>query len=84
MIQVELLHSADCPHVDSARRLLRTCLSEVGVEADIEEREGAYPSPTILVNGEDVMGRPPTPEASCRLDIPTHERLLEALRVAST
>ena len=84
MIQVELLRSADCPHVDAARRLLRACLTEVGLPADVEEREGAYPSPTILVNGEDVMERPPTSVASCRLDLPTRERVLEALRGATT
>ena len=79
MIRVELLLVPGCPHVDAARRLLQSCLSEVGIQPRIEEREGAYPSPTILINGEDVMGRPPSMEASCRLDVPTRERLLAAL-----
>ena len=79
MIRVELLHVPECPHVDAARRLLHACLSEAGIQVGIVEREGDYPSPTILVNGEDVMGRPPTDESSCRLDVPTRERLLAAL-----
>ena len=79
MIRVALLHVPGCPHVDAARSLLQSCLTELGIQPPIEELEGDYPSPTILVNGEDVMGRPPSMEASCRLDVPTRERLLAAL-----
>lgn len=82
MIQVELLHIRACPHTDSARQLLQTCLQELGLTATIEERLGAFPSPTIHVNGEDVMGPPLSPVASCRLDVPTHERVVAALRRA--
>ena len=83
MIQVQLLHVSDCPHVDTARHLLESCLHEVGIEARIEEREGSYPSPTILVNGVDVMGGPASNEAHCRLDVPSRERVLEALKGAN-
>ena len=84
MIRLELLHLSDCPHTDSARQLLYACLGELGVEADIEELEGAFPSPTIRVNGEDVMGPPPSAVPACRLDVPTRERVLAALRGATT
>jgi len=50
----------------------------------IEEQKGAYPSPTILVDGMDVMGRPEAVGASCRLDMPTRERVLAALQAAAT
>ena len=83
MIRVELLHIPDCPNTDAARRLLAACLDEVGIEAGIEDREGPFPSPTVRVNGEDVMGLPPTSDASCRLDVPTRERILAALRRAT-
>ena len=82
MIQVQFLHVSDCPHVDAARRLLNGCLAELGVQVGIEEREGAFPSPSILVNGMDVMGAPASTEAHCRLDPPTRERLLAALKGA--
>jgi len=36
--------------------------------AHVSEKVGAYPSPTINVDGEDVMGSPPFSEAACRLD----------------
>ena len=56
MIQVQLLHVPGCPHVDAARRLLSSCMQELGVAASIQEREGAFPSPSILVNGVDATG----------------------------
>jgi len=79
-MKIELLHVSDCPHVAAARALLNECLTELGLEAAIDDKEGAYPSPTILVNGVDVMGAPAFHAAACRLDVPTKHRLLVALR----
>ncbi len=80
VMKVELLHVAECPNVDEARALLRECLIELQLDVAVEEREGAYPSPTILVNGVDVMGAPASQAAACRLDVPTRQRILAALR----
>ena len=79
MIEVELLSVPGCPHVDAARRLLEGCIEELRVKAHIDERVGDYPSPTIRINGEDVMGSPLHSEAACRLDVPTRDRVLAAL-----
>ena len=79
MVRVELLYVPGCPHSGAARAMLKDCLIELKVDAAIEEKEGAYPSPTILVNGEDVMGAPASQAAACRLDVPTRQRLLAAL-----
>jgi hypothetical protein len=76
---IEILHTPGCPHVDQARALLRKCLAELQLEMPMHEREGDYPSPTILVNGVDVMGRTVIQGAMCRLDVPTRERVLAAL-----
>ena len=46
------------------------------------ERIGDYPSPTVLVNGDDVMGQPSTSGPTCRLDVPTEDRVMAALRHA--
>ncbi len=78
-VRVELLHTPGCPHADAARALLSDCLVELGIAAPIEEREGDYPSPTILVNGVDVMGRRELEGAMCRLDLPTRDRIVAAL-----
>ncbi len=77
---VELRYVPGCPHTDAARALLAECLTELHLDVAIEEKEGAYPSPTILVNGDDVMGAPASQAAACRLDVPTRQRLLAALR----
>ena len=79
---IELLTISGCPHVDAARQLLRDCLGELGLGASITETEGDHPSPTILVDGRDVMGPPASTTAACRLDVPTRDRVLAALRGA--
>jgi hypothetical protein len=86
MVEVELLSVPECPHVGAARQLLTACVEELQLSVHIKEKVGAYPSPTILVDGEDVMGSPPFSEAACRLDTPTRERVLAALqrKVAET
>jgi hypothetical protein len=79
-MKIELLHLSDCPHVDAARALLSECLTELQLEVPVDDKEGAYPSPTVLVNAVDVMVAPAFMAAACRLDIPTKHRLLVALR----
>ena len=80
MVEIELLSVEGCPHVDAARQLLKACVEQLHLSARIEDKVGAYPSPTIRVDGEDVMGSPPFAEAACRLDTPTRDRVLAALR----
>jgi len=81
-VRIQLLHVTDCPLVDQVRTTLRKSLARIGSRARIEELEGPYPSPTLLINGVDVTGRTPAPEASCRLDLPTEEQILGALAAA--
>ncbi|ARQ62688.1 alkylmercury lyase [Mycobacteroides chelonae] len=80
-MHVELLTSLGCPNASAARRLLGDCLSEIGIAEDVVvERVGGYPSPTVLVDGVDVM-KPGTELGAdaCRLDLPTRDRVLAAL-----
>ena len=84
-MKVELLHVPDCPHADGARRLVVECLGELGLEKlTVLDREGDFPSPSILIDGRDVMGAPATNVAACRLDVPTRERVLAAIRQATS
>ncbi|RZS43509.1 hypothetical protein EV193_102489 [Herbihabitans rhizosphaerae] len=55
--------------------------SRVGaVPVPTHERQGAYPSPTVVIDGRDVVtGAPPATDACCRLDLPTHEQIHTAL-----
>lgn len=79
-MRIEFPHVPQCANEKAARRLLESCLTELHITTHIEDREGEFPSPTILVDGVDVMGAPPAAGAMCRLDVPMRERLLAALR----
>lgn len=81
-MRIEILTSPGCPNDTAARETVIECLTALGMNVPITERVGHHPSPTVLVNGVDVM-RPevvaPGGDA-CRLDLPTPDRILEALR----
>jgi hypothetical protein len=82
LLGVQLLLAPDCPHAGRARTVLSECLDQLGLDIPVRERVGGYPSPTILVDGVDVMtdtaGAPRL--QACRLDVPTVSRVLAALR----
>jgi hypothetical protein len=81
-MRIELLTSPGCPHADDARETVTDCLSTLGIDVPIVERVGRYPSPTVLVDGIDVMRHETGASIgdACRLDLPTTQRVLEALR----
>jgi hypothetical protein len=81
-MNVELLLAVDCPHAITARAVVTDCLDQLGLDIPVRERVGDYPSPTVLVDGVDVMtGTAGTPQMrACRLDVPTASRVLAALR----
>lgn len=81
-MRIELLTAPDCPHAAPARQVITDCLTSLGLDVAIIDRVGRYPSPTVLVNGVDVM-RPEAAAAvgdACRLDLPTPRRVRDALR----
>ena len=80
-MRVELLHFEGCPLAPAAYRLVRQCLTAFGIPDPVLVRVGDWASPTVLVDGIDVMR--PAAELSkarvCRIDVPTRERVLAAL-----
>ncbi|MFY9916219.1 MAG: hypothetical protein WAK18_16225 [Nocardioidaceae bacterium] len=81
---VELLSVSDCPNVDAVRRDVRRAMTSLGLDPQWKERVGAFPSPTVLVDGHDVVThRPPSSGSTCRLDLPGFEQLVEALAAGS-
>ncbi len=76
---VELLHSPDCPRAGATIQMVRRCLAELGRPVTLIERCGDYPSPTVRVNGQDVMGTLASLAPSCRLDVPTERQFLAAI-----
>ena len=83
-MRVELVLVEECPHADAARGLLAESLRAMGRPVEVDERVGDYPSPTILVNGVDVMTGQAgvTRVHACRLDVPTEAAVVAALRAA--
>jgi hypothetical protein len=79
-LTVELWHVPDCPLIDQLRVTLRECLAHNGIDVPVEERQGRYPSPTLVINGIDVAtGTTPADTVCCRLDLPTHDQIHTAL-----
>jgi hypothetical protein len=83
-VRVEVLHHEGCPLFAPVLELVRDCVRELGADAVVSERVARYPSPTVLVDGRDVMGVSGDELAvdACRLDVPTRERVADALRSA--
>lgn len=77
MATVELIYASDCPNVTLARTNLQLAFARVGVKPvwsehcighpGVPEHARGYGSPTILVDGSDVEGLPPTGESCCRI-----------------
>jgi hypothetical protein len=82
--RIELLHVKDCPNVGQVRETLQLALLQAGLRTPITEIEGAFSSPTLLIDGVDVTGRQAEHQPSCRLDLPTVAQILAALAVALT
>lgn len=84
VVQVQVLHVPDCPLLPRVREILRACLAQTPAAVVVDEVEGDYPSPSIVINGLDVVtGQAPHTETSCRLDLPTVDQILTALRNAA-
>lgn len=83
-MRVEHLSSPGCPNAAASRALLVKCLADLGLSAPVVERIGAFPSPSVLVDGVDVMrpDQPPLGEC-CRLDVPTRAAIVAALHHAA-
>ena len=88
---LELVYFQGCPRVDAARAAIRGALGVLGLrlswrEWDLDDPRLpahllAFPSPTVLVRGRDVIGDGPIAAArACRAgDVPTPEVIAAAL-----
>ena len=74
---IELLSFPGCPHANAARAQLRLALQVCGLpetwkEIDVTAPDApaharGYASPTVLVDGRDVLGEAPSGAPGCRL-----------------
>jgi len=80
---VELRSVPGCPNLAPVRQVLYAALAELGLQPTVTELVGDYPSPSILIDGVDVMGHSTAGGvAACRLDLPNGEHVRAALRQA--
>ncbi|ORA34727.1 hypothetical protein BST20_19285 [Mycobacterium branderi] len=83
-MRVQLLHVPDCPLLGPLRDILDDCLRHVPFAVWVDELEGAYPSPTLVIDGIDVAtGAPASGEICCRFDLPTCAQIAAALNRAA-
>lgn len=82
-VTVQILHVPDCPNLAPLLARVRRCLTELGLPPTVELTAGDYPSPTLLVNGVDVLPTRPA-GVCCRLDPPTDTQIRAALTRAAT
>ena len=82
-MRIEILVSPGCPNARRTRDMVQDCVRSLGVTCVVEEVVGDNPSPSVFVDGLDVMGRSAGSGPACRLDVPTRERVLIALVSAS-
>src|SRR3954454_9881410 len=54
-VRVELLHHPGCRSAPAVYQLVQDCLTVLAIPTAVHVRVGAYPSPTVLVDGTDVM-----------------------------
>jgi hypothetical protein len=85
-VRVELLRHEGYPMADDVRKLAEDCVQELSLDAVVTDRVARYPSPSLLVDGVDVMGAPGDSALldACRLDVPIRARLAAALQAASS
>ena len=101
MSTVELLYFPDCPNVSAAREQLRRAFAHIGQPATWSEYDismdevplhaRGFGSPTILVDGRDVMGTEPNAGSSCRIyagsdvrGVPPLDAVVARLRASSS
>jgi acetyl esterase/lipase len=88
---LELVYFRGCPSVEAARAAIRGALGALGLPLSWREWDldnpylpvhlQAFPSPTVLVRGRDVLGDGPIAMArACRAgSVPTPELIVAAL-----
>ena len=84
-MRVELLLAPECPNAAAARSVVTAALRDLDLAVPVLERIGDFPSPTVLVDGVDVMNDHDgiLEIRACRLDVPTAERVISALSRSS-
>ena len=79
LVRIQILHIANCARLDSARAIVALAVADLGDTVVVEEIEGAFPSPTVLIDGVDATGHSAGEGVACRLDLPTAAQVRAAV-----
>ena len=89
-MRVEIVYFTGCPNVAAMRELVRRCLMRCGFDQAIDEVNTDEPttpaeyrrfaSPTVLVDGVDILAGALSDAAACRLGMPSEAELIAAIR----
>lgn len=102
-MKIELIYDVGCPNIPKARELLETAISRLSLDTEWIEWDRAsnsspsyvlqYGSPTILVDGKDIVPQPTSCGNSCRIyrdssgamtKAPPLENLIKALELGAS
>jgi hypothetical protein len=88
-VRVELVYFTGCPNVPELRRLLDRCLQQCGLAPELVEVNTDEPSapagyrqlgsPTVLIDGVDILDGAVGSAESCRLQLPSEAELTAAI-----
>lgn len=77
--RISIYHVPDCPSVGRVRAEVEAALDRIGATAVVEEIEGAFPSPTVLIDGAEIDGYPLGSGAACRIGLPASQEIEDAI-----
>ena len=78
-VHIVILQVPHCPLGDQVRATVNASMTTARIDATIEKTEGVFASPTLLIDGVEVIGATFHDTPSCRLDLPREENVLVAL-----
>jgi hypothetical protein len=81
-LRVSILHVPDCALIDRVREEVEVALERVGATAIMEETEGEYRSPTLLIDGVELDGYRLESEPACRIKLPNSDEVTAAILAA--
>lgn len=80
---ISILSVPDCPSLSRVRAELQAALDHLGATAVVEEIEGAFSSPTVLIDGAEIDGYALGSDAACRISLPNPVEIKDAILAAS-
>jgi hypothetical protein len=78
-VRISILRVPDCPSVSRIRADVEAVVRRTGAAAVVEEVEGPYASPTLLIDGIEIDGYPLGLDPACRIDVPSSDDITAAV-----